>query len=70
MKKENEKLKIKLMKKSEVDTFFNTPIEGWDSDPCKICRHKQTLDTIKYMAENNDRCDSEDILDIIEQYKE
>lgn len=70
MKKENEKLKTQLMQKSEVDTFFNTPIKGWDNDPCKICRHKQTLDIIKYMAENNDRCDSEDILDIIEQYKE
>lgn len=39
--KENEKLKIQLMQKSEVDTFFNTPIEGWDNDPCKICQYKQ-----------------------------
>lgn len=39
--KENEKLKIQLMQKSEVDTFFNTPIEGWDNDACKICEYKQ-----------------------------
>ena len=41
LKKQNEKLKIQLMQKSEVDTFFNTPIEGWDNDPCKICEYKQ-----------------------------
>lgn len=39
--KENEKLKMQLMQKSEVDTFFSTPIEGWDNDPCKICQYKQ-----------------------------
>lgn len=39
--KENEDFKIQLMQKSEVDTFFNTPIEGWDNDPCKICTYKQ-----------------------------
>lgn len=38
---ECEKLKIQLMQKSEVDTFFNTPIEGWDNDSCKICEYKQ-----------------------------
>lgn len=80
MKKENEKLKIKLMKKSEVDTFFNTPIEGWDSDPCKICRHKQTLDEIEnYVRDNSDFDKSDkltsntgayDILEIISKAKD
>lgn len=37
---ECEKLKKQLMQKSEVDMFFNTPIEGWSNDPCGICPHK------------------------------
>lgn len=41
VKEENEKLKTKLIQKNEVDTFFNTPIEGWDNDPCKVCTYKQ-----------------------------
>lgn len=38
---ENEKLKVQLMQKSEVDMFFNSPVEGWNNDPCKICTYKQ-----------------------------
>lgn len=37
---ECEELKKQLMQKSEVDMFFNTPIEGWSNDPCGICPHK------------------------------
>ena len=40
LKTENEKLKKELMKKDEVNTFVNTPIEGWSNDPCEICTHK------------------------------
>ena len=36
----NEELKNKLMQKDEVNAFFNTPIEGWSSDPCAICESK------------------------------
>ena len=39
------------MKKDEVNTFFNTPIEGWSNDPCGICKYKQTLTDIKEIAE-------------------
>lgn len=38
---EIENLKVQLMQKSEVDMFFNTPIEGWNNDPCRICTYKQ-----------------------------
>ena len=48
---ECERLKEQLMQKSEVDMFFNTPIEGWSNDPCGICRYKQTLTEIKEIAE-------------------
>lgn len=44
---ENEKLKIKLMQQDEVNTFFNTPIEGWNNDPCGICEHKQNYTQLK-----------------------
>lgn len=37
---ECERLKKQLMQKSDVDMFFNTPIEGWSNDPCEICPHK------------------------------
>ena len=47
---ECEELKKELMKKDEVDTFFNTPIEGWSNDPCEICKYKQTLIEIKEIA--------------------
>ena len=48
---ECEELKKELMKKDEVNTFFNTPIEGWSNDPCGICRYKQTLAEIKEIVE-------------------
>ena len=48
---ECEELKKQLMQKSEVDMFFNTPIEGWSNDPCGICRYKQTLTEIKPILE-------------------
>ena len=41
LEEEIEKLKSQLMQKSECDTWFNTPIVGWDNDPCKICECKQ-----------------------------
>ena len=53
LKIENEELKKQLMQKSEVDMFFNTPIEGWSNDPCDICRYKQTLAEIKKIAEKH-----------------
>lgn len=40
---ECEKLKEQLMQKDEVNTFFNTPIEGWSDDPCEICPCKNEL---------------------------
>ena len=49
---ECEELKKGLMQKSEVDMFFNTPIEGWSSDPCGICKYKNCLTEIKEIAEN------------------
>ena len=48
---ECEELKKQLMQKSEVDIFFNTPIEGWSSDPCGICKYKNCLTEIKEIAE-------------------
>ena len=45
--RECEKLKIQLMQKSEVDMFFNTPIEGWSNDPCGICPHKAENEELK-----------------------
>ena len=51
---ECEELKKQLMQKDEVNTFFNTPIEGWSSNPCDICESKnnyeqltQECDTLK-----------------------
>ena len=55
LKAENEELKKQLMQKSEIDMFFNTPLEGWSSNPCDICRYKQTLIEIKGIAEENIR---------------
>ena len=51
LKAENEELKKQLMQKSEVDMFFNTPIEGWSSDPCGVCKYKNCLTEIKEIAE-------------------
>ena len=48
---ECKELKKQLMQKSEVDMFFNTPIEGWSSDPCGICKYKNCLTEIKEIAE-------------------
>ena len=47
LKHECEKLKKQLMQKSEVDMFFNTPIEGWSNDPCGICPHKAENEELK-----------------------
>ena len=44
---ECEELKKQLMQKSEVDMFFNTPIEGWSNDPCGICPHKAENEKLK-----------------------
>ena len=52
---ECEELKKQLMQKSEVDMFFNTPIEGWSSVPCGICKYKNCLTEIKEIAEENIR---------------
>ena len=46
-KQECEELKKQLMQKSEVDMFFNTPIEGWSNDPCGICPHKAENEELK-----------------------
>lgn len=48
---ECEDLKIKLIQKDEVNTFFNTPIEGWDNDPCKICESKNNYEQLKQECE-------------------
>lgn len=47
LKQECEELKKQLMQKSEVDMFFNTPIEGWSNDPCGICPHKAENEELK-----------------------
>lgn len=47
LKQECEELKKQLMQKSEVDMFFNTPIEGWSNDPCEICPHKAENEELK-----------------------
>ena len=44
---ECEELKKQLMQKSEVDMFFNTPLEGWSNDPCEICPHKAENEALK-----------------------
>lgn len=48
---ECEELKIQLMQKDEVDMFFNTPIEGWSSDPCNICESKNNYEQLKQECE-------------------
>lgn len=47
LESKNEELKKQLMQKSEVDMFFNTPIEGWSNDPCGICPHKAENEKLK-----------------------
>lgn len=49
---ECEELKKKLMQKSEVDMFFNTPVNGWSNNPCDICECKQALDEIEKYCNN------------------
>ena len=44
---ECEELKKELMKKDEVNTFFNTPIDGWSSNPCEICPYKAENEQLK-----------------------
>lgn len=51
LRQECEELKKQLMQKSEVDMFFNTPIEGWSSNLCGICKFKNCLAEIKEIAE-------------------
>ena len=52
---ECEELKIQLMQKSEVDMFFNTPIEGWSSDPCNICESKNNYEQLKQECEQKEK---------------
>lgn len=47
LKAENDELKKQLMQKSEIDMFFNAPIEGWSNDPCGICRYKQVIEKVR-----------------------
>lgn len=47
LKEENEKLAIKCMQNDEVNTFFNTPIEGWSDNPCDICESKQEYEKLQ-----------------------
>lgn len=50
-----------------VNTFFNTPIEGWTSDLCTICeskneypRYKQALDKVeKNIKEVCENCENQ-----------
>lgn len=51
LKEENEKLAIKCMQNDEVNTFFNTSIEGWSDDPCGICESKQEYPKYKKMID-------------------
>ena len=48
---ECEELKKELMKKDELNTFFNTPIEGWSNDPCEIRPHKAENDKYSLFIE-------------------
>ena len=41
---ECEELQKELMRKDEVNTFFNTPTEGWSNNPCDICESKNNYD--------------------------
>ena len=60
---ECEELKIKLIQKDEVNMFFNTPIEGWDNDPCKICESKNNYEQLKEdYAELEQECEKLSIL--------
>lgn len=47
LKQECEELKKQLMQKDEINTFFNTQIEGWSNDPCGICPHKAENEELK-----------------------
>lgn len=44
---ECEELKKQLMQKDEVNTFFNTPTEGWSNNPCDICGIKNNHEQLK-----------------------
>ena len=44
-----------------VNTFFNTPIEGWSNDPCGICELKQTIAEIKEIVEVEIECKTYEI---------
>lgn len=61
---ECEKLKKQLMQKSEVDMFFNTPIEGWSNDPCGICPHKAENEELKKKFSKFFNIDNQECWDI------
>ena len=48
---ECEELKKELMRKDEVNTFFNTPTEGWSNNPCDICESKNNYDRYRKALE-------------------
>lgn len=49
---ECDELKKKLMQKSDIDMFFNTPIEGWSNDPCGVCEYKAEYPRCRKAMEN------------------
>lgn len=44
---ECEKLKTQLIQRDDIDTFFNTPIEGWSNDQCGVCEYKGEYKQLK-----------------------
>ena len=51
LKQECEELKKQLMQKDEVNTFLNTPIEGWSNNPCDICESKNNYERLNQECE-------------------
>lgn len=78
--KECEELKKLLMQKDEINTFFNTPIEGWSSNPCDICESKnnyeqltQECDTLKSQLDfevQRKECIEQECEELKEEYTE
>lgn len=75
---ECEELKKQLMRKDEINTFFNSPIEGWSSDPCGICKYKDEYSRYRKALEEIENfrnkhcvfwCERNRILDIINKAK-
>lgn len=58
---ECEEYKKQLMQKDEINTFFNTPIEGWSSNPCDICVCKNDYDHYRKALEKIEQELKEDI---------